>query len=108
MNKVILKTRKSLERGYTTFSITKMMLDRECLSTVKKRFMYRITKGGEQKSEIKVRTLKDRKINLEQFTFRVKGAMKIEEEIIKYCHSLKISLHWAKEIPNDNKNIKAL
>ena len=108
MDKLTLKKRKSLEKRYTTFSITKMSIDRECLSSVRKRFTYQLSKGGVKEPEVRVKKIRDNRTNFEYFRFSVRGSMLVEDELVKYYHSLRISLHWAKEIPNDNKNIKAL
>lgn len=113
MKKILYKRNKNVKKGTKCFSISQKTEDKECVTLIKKNFMYKVSPSKDLNPKVeppRIDIVKgfDTKKKVEKFEFNVKGCfyMMHERMLVKvsFQHSLKIKLVWKSKIFSPKKS----
>lgn len=114
MKQVLHKTRVAFGNRIKMTKIIESMEDKDCATKVRKTFVYLLTPVvGEPKTpsepQIKIHKSFNTKTRDEKFSFRIKGAIHVNQnrQLIRvdYCHALRIHLRWKTKVFSPKKSV---
>ncbi len=113
MKDILHKTKEILKGRGKTILLREHMEDKECVSDVRKTFIYLAQEADIQGEpgtpQVHVQKFFDSVTQDENFSFRVKGFFYVNRNrrLVKvdYCHTLKIRLHWKSRVSSPKKSV---
>ncbi len=107
MKDVLYKNLTSIPKGKKTILIREKSEDQECLTYIRKSFIYlatnevRINQPADA-PQIFIKKLFNSKTKEEKFSFKVKGFFYITKDFsfvkVRFSHTLKINIHWKTKV----------
>ena len=113
MRQILYKKRHSLKNRRKAISICEHAEDQECRTTVRKSFIYIVSRPQDpapvlEAPQVYVHKQVDSRAQQEKFSFKVKGAfyMTRDHQSIKveFCHCLKIDISWKNKVFSPKKS----
>ena len=114
MKEILHKKRDTLHQRGKIVSIVENSQDEECVTSVRKNFVYVVGEPVDiaqelPAPEIKIKKSFDTITRGEKFLFRVKGVFYANRSRrlykVMYCHSLKIYLQWKSKVCSPKKSV---
>lgn len=117
MKTMVFKRNQNLQRGTKFLHITSRYKETDCVTIVKKGFLYKVKRAKSlepkiESPEVYIRKYFDTKHQVEKFSFRVKGTFYMTHERVlmqvDFHHSLNIKIHWSgqkKVSPKKSENL---
>ena len=114
MKNILYKKRQSIKNHRKVVSINEHSDEKDCVTHVRKSFSYIVSRTDNGKYEVEVpeifiKKAFDTKQCKENFSFRVRGAFFIKQNIdifkVDFCHTLKIELEWKNKAFSPKKSV---
>lgn len=113
MRDIIHKTTAVLQGRGKVITLREHAEERECISDVRKNFIYVVTQAQRQEDpsipRVHIQKSFDSVSRDEKFSFRVKGFFYVNHTRrlmrVDYCHTLRINLHWKVLVSTPKKTV---
>lgn len=113
MREILYKKRQSVKYRRKVIAIDESNQDKDCRTHIRKSFAYIVALANPadkalQEPEIYIKKSFNTKRQIEQFSFRVKGAFYMEKDRyvlkVNFCHTLKIDINWKNKVFSPKKS----
>lgn len=114
MKEILYRKRQSLKYRRKLIAIQEHNEDKDCTTHIRKSFAYLVamaspSDGALTEPQIFIKKYRDSKGQVENFSFRVRGAFYMERDRymlkVDFCHTLKINIHWKNKVFSPNKSV---
>src|SRR3990172_3945339 len=113
MKNVLFKKRSDVKRGRKALSLTQKNEDQECITHVRKSFIYHVVFSEQispnaNQPQVYIKKAFDTQKRVEKFTFQVRGSFFMTHNLVllevRFQHTLNIRIVWKSKIFSPKKS----